>query len=151
MFDLIDRLERLSPQAALPLLGVGGLFGRVAAWILFQLTLSETGPQGWAILGYLLGVLVCGWLAMIFAMVGARMRTGPRYPSVEEAFPSLPVTEYVAAIESLPRPLVSCGACRIVLEAHGDAGGCPRCGSSVDWYRVETDEDAALIVSVVGS
>ena len=65
MFDLIDRLERLGPNGALPVLAGGLGFAGAALWLLFQMVLGDPGPQGWSVLGYLLGLLVTGWLAMV--------------------------------------------------------------------------------------
>ena len=151
MFDLIDRLERLGPSAAPAVLAIGAVLAAGTLAMLYPLAMVTPRPGGPATLGLIFGVLLGAGLTMVFGLVGLRLYSGPRYPSVEETFPSMGVSEFCDAITQQPRPLVSCGACRIILGAHGDSGGCPRCGSSVDWYRIENDEDAKLIISVVRS
>lgn len=149
MFNLIQRLEALGPKASLPLLALAAALLLQDGWVVYQLSFADPGPEGWAGLFWLTDLIITLFLAMIFAMVGLRSRSGNQYPSPEESFPSMSRQDFLAAIETLPRPIVGCGDCLIVIEAHWDSGGCPRCSSSVAWYRVETDDDARLIVSVV--
>ena len=149
MFNLIDRLESLGRSAAFPLMAVGALLWLRCAWYLWQLTFGVPAPEGLQVVGLLFGTCTTGGLGMVFGMVGVRLQTLPRYPSVEEVFPSKSVADFCAAVWVEARPMVGCGQCRILLPAIGDTGGCPRCGSGIHWYRIETDTDAEMLVSVV--
>lgn len=149
MFDLIDRLERLGPSGAPYAVAIGLALAIAAVTAASWTLVAGDEVSRWTILGMRGVAFFTGAFAMIFAMVGVRLRTGTRYPDPAEVFPSLPATEFKAAIFVEPRPLVACSSCRIHLPAAFSTGACPRCSSSLNWHQIETDDDAELVCSAV--
>ena len=86
---------------------------------------------------------------MVFTMVGIRLLTRIDYGNAEDLFPSLHRDDFLYALDNEPRPLCVCTRCLIHLPAQFSTGGCPRCNSSVEYYEIASDEDAAMAASAV--
>lgn len=144
MLTLIDRFERMGRRGAWPALSLTAglvLFGGTMAVLPWM---SETGM--WTTRGMHFVALLSGALAMVFGIVGARLLTAREYPPVDEIFPSLEPEAFLRALREEERPLCACARCLITLPARFSTGACPRCASSVDYYEVECDDDAEMVV-----
>ena len=42
--------------------------------------------------------------------------------------------------------MCACTRCRVVIEAVYSTGSCPVCASSVQYYEIDSDEDAEMVV-----
>lgn len=147
MFNLIDRLESLGSKRAPAVLVGAVLLLAVTAYCVHRVWLLGGTGYAWAVLMWGFFGWASGSLAMVFGMVGTRMMRGNTFPSVEETFPSMAPEDFKAAMYAEPRPISACSLCRIHLPSAFSTGGCPRCTSSVNWYTIESDEDAELVIS----
>lgn len=144
MLSLIDRLERMGRRGAWPALSVAALLVLFSGVMAAGPLLSDTGM--WTTRGMHFAALLAGALAMVFGILGARLLTAREYPPVDEIFPSLDPDDFLRAIREEERPLCACARCLIHLPARFSTGSCPRCASSVDYYEVECDDDAEMVV-----
>lgn len=147
MFNLIDRLESLGPKRAPAVLLGAVLLAALSGYCGYRVWLLGNTDYGWAVLMWGFCAWALGSLTMVFGMVGARLLRGNAFPSVEETFPSLTAEDFRAALYAEPRPICACSLCLIHLPSAFSTGGCPRCTSSVNWYTVESDEDAEMVIS----
>lgn len=100
-------------------------------------------PRGPLLVG--LGALVYGFFA---AMTGVAQMIRPEYV-LEDLWEVLPKAKLVEAVAAQPRPFYVCTRCRIVVKANETMGPCPRCDSGVDCHRVEDDDSARMVVSLL--
>ena len=143
MFGLFERIEAMGPRGGW--LGVG-----VAAALLLVAALAVWGSfvvdGRWWVAIYRLTAGVLGTVAMAVAMVGVRQLTQRHYPPPEEVFPPLAPEAFRAAVTVRAAPIFACTRCRVIIEATWDTGSCPVCASSVDYYSVTSDDDAAMVL-----
>lgn len=144
MNDLIERIEAMGRQGGMLSLAVAAV-SIVAGSVLAYLALY--GVEGlWfpGILGFGAALLIAG--AMVFGLLGLRLLTQRHYPSAAEVFPPLPPEAFKRAVRERDEALCACTRCRVVIVATFSTGSCPVCTSSVDYYEVDSDEDAEMVV-----
>lgn len=144
MFDLLDRLEQMGRRGAPVALGIAGVLLLLAVGLVIASLVFEGGI--WASGGARGLAFLFAALAMIFGMFGVRLLTARAYPSPESLFPSLPKDEFKRAVREEERPLCVCTRCLIHLPGQFSTGACPRCASSVEYYEINTDDDADMVI-----
>jgi len=148
MNELIDRLSAMGRRGGFVSLGIAGgclPVGLLLSWL--GLTVIE-GRWFPALVGFGGAMLLVG--TMVFGLLGIRLLTMRHYPSAAEIFPPLPPLEFEAAVRARSGPVCACTRCRVVLDAAFSTGACPVCTSSVDYYEVDSDEDADMVILAVG-
>ncbi len=144
MFTLIERLESMGRRGAWPALGLTAGLLALAAMTAGMPLFTEFGQ--WTTRGMHFVALLSGAFAMVLGMLGLRLLTAREYPSAESIFPSLEPDAFRRALQEEERPLCACARCRIHLPARFSTGSCPRCASSVDYYEIESDDDAEMVL-----
>lgn len=147
MMTLIERLERMGRRGAQPaLLLTAGLvvFAVASAVVPWVYELGRWPTRGM----HLAGFLSAGF-AMVFGILGARLLTAREYPPPEQVFPSLDPEDFRRAMYEEPRPFCACARCRIHIPAQFSTGACPRCESTIEYYEVESDEDAQMVLAAM--
>ena len=144
MIALIERFERMGRRGAGPALGLAALLVLLTGIMGFAPFFGAFGP--WTARGMQFTALLAGAGAMVFGILGARLLTAREYPPVEEIFPSLDPESFRRALREEERPLCACSRCLIHIPARFSTGACPRCASSVDYYEIETDDDAEMVL-----
>lgn len=142
MNALIERLEAMGRQGGAVALGLAGVLvavGGVLVW-------ASVGAEGWWLYGYRFPAAILGAFALALVFVGVRLLTQRHYPSAAEVFPPLAKADFTAAVRERPHAVCACARCRVVLDAAFSTGSCPVCASSVDYYEVNTDEDAEMVI-----
>jgi len=139
----------MGKKGAIPALGTSFLLLVVCAVSAYTGWINSYGDSGWLVLGPNFLAILAAAGAMVFGMVGFQLLTRNTYASAEELFPSLHRDDFIRALNEEPRPLCVCTRCRIHLPAQFSTGGCPRCNSSVEYYEINTDEDASMAAAAV--
>jgi len=142
MNALIERLEAMGRTGGAAALGLSGALVAVAgtlAWL-------SVGAEGWWLYGYRFPAAILAAFAMAITFVGVRLLTQRHYPSAAEVFPPLSPDRFAVAVRERDEPVCACARCRVVLSAAFSTGACPVCTSSVDYYEVDSDDDAEMVI-----
>ena len=100
-------------------------------------------PRGPLLVG--LGALVYGFF---MSMTGIAQMIRPEYV-VEDLWTVLSKPALIDAIASAERPFYVCTRCSILVKANETTGPCPRCDSGVDCHRVDDDDTARMVTSLL--
>ena len=149
MLTLLQRFENMGRKGAIPALGTAFLLLIVCVVSAYVGWVNSTGDSGWMVLGPNFLAICAGAGVMVFAMVGFQLLTRNTYASAEELFPSMARADFVQAIHEEPRPLCVCTRCHIHLPAQFSTGSCPRCNSSVEYYEIDSNDDAEMAIAAV--
>jgi hypothetical protein len=144
MNELIDRLQGMGRQGGFVALGIAGAClptSLALTWLGLSVFEGRWLP---GIAGFGAAMLLVG--TMVFGLLGLRLLTQRHYPSAAEIFPPLPPAEFEAALREREGPVCACARCKVVLDATFSTGACPVCTSSVDYYEVDSDEDADMVL-----
>ena len=144
MNDLLDHLEGMGRKGGLIALAIAAVCAPSAAalvWVGRSLVEGVWLPG----LLYFFALMLVG-ATMTLGLLGIRLLTQRHYPSAAEIFPPLPKAEFEDAVRNREHPVCACTRCFIVLEATYSTGACPVCTSSVDYYEVDCDEDADMVI-----
>jgi len=139
---LLDRLERM---------------GRKGGWVALGLALAllpvvlglgwlSAAAEGWSSFGLGFPGALLGAVVLVLTFFGVRLLTQRHYPSAAEVFPPLEREAFARAVRDRDEPVCACTRCRVVLVAAFSTGSCPVCASSVDYYEVDSAEDADMVV-----
>ena len=144
--EILEKLETMGTRGAYAALGIAALLVLTAVALA---GLSFWLEGAWGTLG-LRGLAFASVLAsMLFGMVGAKGLQPSPYGSASDAFPSMGRDEFLLTVDTADRPVCVCAACFIAIPAHFSTGSCPVCASAVDYYEINTDEDAQMIRSAI--
>jgi uncharacterized paraquat-inducible protein A len=146
MNTLLERLESMGARGGALAIGLA----IAAALLAVGLGALSFTLTGWVTMPLRLVAALLLPLAGVFALIGARAVSAPTYPSAAETFPPLDATAFRDALTRRDEPVCACTRCRVVLSAAFSTGSCPVCNSGVDFYEVNTDEDAQMVLLAIG-
>jgi RNA polymerase subunit RPABC4/transcription elongation factor Spt4 len=144
MNELIDRLQHMGRKGGFIALGIAVVSLPGSALLAYLSLFVIEGRWFPGILGFAAAMLLVG--TMTFGMLGLRLLTQTHYPSAAEIFPPLSKAEFEDAVRNREHTVCACTRCHVVLDAAYSTGACPVCASSVDYYEVDSDEDADMVI-----
>ena len=148
MNDLIERLEAMGRRGGLIALGLA-LGSVLLAAALVAVSFAISGR--WTLGAFRFAAVLVTAGGFVLGMIGLRLLTQRHYPSAAEVFPPLSPTGFRDAVFRRDEPVCACTRCRVVIASAFSTGACPVCSSSVDYYEVDSDDDAEMVVLAIGS
>ncbi len=148
MNELIDHLQEMGRRGGFVALGIAvACFpaSLLLAWLGLAVIDGRWLP---GLVGFGAAMLLVG--TMVFGVLGLKLLTQRHYPSAAETFPPLPPAEFETAVRQREGTICACARCRIVIDATFSTGACPVCTSSVDYYEIDSDEDAEMVILATG-
>jgi len=149
VLTILQRIEDMGRKGAPPAIALSCLLAIVCAMATYLAWAANEADSTWWQLAPSFVALSAGAASVVSAMVGIRLLTRVDYGAPEDLFPSLHREDFLRALREETRPLCVCTRCLIHLPAQFSTGSCPRCNSSVEYYEIETDEDAKMAASAV--
>jgi len=148
MNELIDHLQGMGRRGGFVALSIAAgclPASLVLAWLGLAVMDGRWLP---GLVGFAAALLAVG--TMVFGLLGLKLLTQRHYPSAAEIFPPLPPAEFETAVRQREGTVCACTRCRIVIDATFSTGSCPVCTSSVDYYEIDSDEDAEMVILAKG-